>query len=167
MKRFLQMVSTGAWLVEQQRGMQLVEVLNRRLEAGSRAEPYLSPEEREANEVRARVNMVPAGAAEGGQGVIAVIPLIGVIMPRGDAMADMSGGGAVNLTRFQSEFRAAASNPNVTAIVIEFDTPGGHVSMVEETANMIRAASKPGRPIHCHGQHLGGVGGVLAGRRLR
>ena len=72
------------------------------------------------------------------QGGIAVIPLMGPIMPRAGAMSEMSG--ARSLHDFRSDFRAAVNEPDVTAIVLQIDSPGGVVSGVPEMAAEIRKA---------------------------
>lgn len=147
MERVLRMIGNTIWFIEANRAMQIVEALEYRLANGSRREPYLSAEEKAVNEKRARVDMIPMpGGPKGVQKTLARIPLIGTIMPRG-SMEEMSGGGGVNLTRFQSEFQTVANDPNVGAILLEIDSPGGDVSLVPETAAMIRNARRSGRPI--------------------
>ena len=69
---------------------------------------------------------------------VAVIPIMGPIMPRAGAMSQMSG--ARSLTEIKSDFRQALNDPEVNAIVFEVDSPGGVADGVTEFASEIRAA---------------------------
>lgn len=68
-------------------------------------------------------------------GAVAVLPLIGTIIPRADIFTEMSGG--VSVQRFTANFRQALNNPDVASIVIDVDSPGGQVSGVDELASEI------------------------------
>lgn len=82
-----------------------------------------------------RGEMMAAGnVISGGQGV-AVLPLIGTIIPRGNMMLESSG--AMSLQKFRAQFRAAMADPNVGSIVLDVDSPGGQVGGVEEMAREI------------------------------
>lgn len=146
----ISLVQSSVWFIEPRRGQVIADAFVARLERGAASpENYLSEAEMEANKTNARVRMVPM-PPQGKSGQIkniAMIPMIGAILPRGDSMADMSGGGAVNLTRFQNEFMAAANDQSVGAILLEIDSPGGQIDLVPETARMIRDARRAGRPI--------------------
>lgn len=78
-------------------------------------------------------------------GTVHVLRLHGTIVPRGGMMSRMSG--AASLEGFRAAFAQAAGDPNATAIVMDVDSPGGIVDMVSETADMVYAARRPGRPI--------------------
>ncbi|MDV6329060.1 hypothetical protein Q5L94_13500, partial [Idiomarina sp. Sol25] len=67
----------------------------------------------------------------GRKGTIHVLRLHGTIMPRGGMMARMSGGASLEM--FQKAFAQAANDSNASAIIIDFDSPGGMVSQVPET----------------------------------
>lgn len=72
-------------------------------------------------------------------GGVAVVPLKGVLMPQmGGLFALLFGGGG--LQAFQTQFSDAALDPDVQAIVMDIDSPGGMVDQIPETANQIRAA---------------------------
>jgi len=72
-------------------------------------------------------------------GGVAVVPLKGVLMPQmGGLFALLFGGGG--LQSFQTQFSDAALDPDVQAIVMDIDSPGGMVDQIPETANQIRAA---------------------------
>jgi len=77
-------------------------------------------------------------------GAVAVIPLSGVITPRASFLSMLFGGGG-GLVTFRDNFRDAVQSPDIGAIVIDIDSPGGIISLVPETAAEVRAArgSKP------------------------
>lgn len=76
---------------------------------------------------------------------VAVIPIHGSLVHRGGFMEAMSGVTGYNTIRGQ--LRAAARNPDVRGIVLDVDSPGGHVAGVFELADMIRGVGKPTRAI--------------------
>ena len=70
---------------------------------------------------------------------IAVLPLHGIIAPRAEMLAQTSAGGT-GLDQFMGAFRAAMASPDVAAILLDVDSPGGQVDGVPEAAAEIRAA---------------------------
>lgn len=96
-----------------------------------------------AEEIAARVGprSVAASAPSGeGAGAVAVLSMRGVIDYRIDAFDDISGPGGTALQKFMGYFRTALNDPNVGAILIDVDSPGGSVQGVPETAAEIFAA---------------------------
>lgn len=79
-------------------------------------------------------------------GAVAVITLSGVITPRGSFYSMLFGGGYGGLQDFREEFREALNSPDVGAIVLDVDSPGGLVDLVPETAREIRE-SRGDKPI--------------------
>lgn len=147
--RVLRMIGSRPWFIDPGRAEEIIAALMFRAEFGPRAEPMF-PEKVEAAtaERRARINgeAHPGAAGETPQGGVRVLRLHGVIAPR-MSVADMSGSGRVALEDFQREFQQAADDPNLAAIVIDVDSPGGQVDLVPETAEIIRAARRADRPI--------------------
>lgn len=131
--RFLSSAARDVWLIEPGKAEEIVGVLELRLAQG--AIPAPSPEQPVAAET------ISGGAA----GTIHVLRMMGSVLPRASMFSAMSG--AISLEGFQREFRQAADDPNAAAIVLEFDSPGGRVDLVPETARMIHAARRDGRPI--------------------
>lgn len=74
-------------------------------------------------------------------GGIALLSLRGMITPRGGLLSMLLGRGG-GLQAFRAGLREAVSNPDISAIVIEVDSPGGVSSLLPETAAEIRAARK-------------------------
>jgi signal peptide peptidase SppA len=71
-------------------------------------------------------------------GTVAVLPIYGVLIPRADAMMQMSGGSSVE--RLQATFHDVVEDENVTAIVLDIDSPGGSSFLIAEFAAAIREA---------------------------
>lgn len=74
---------------------------------------------------------------------IAVLPLRGVIAHRAGMMTQASGGTSVE--SFSAQFREFVADENISAIVLDVDSPGGAVPGVEELAAEIYAARKAKR----------------------
>lgn len=72
------------------------------------------------------------------QGKVAVIPLHGVISQRMNLMSAMSGGTSTEM--FGEAFNEQVNDPQVRAIVIDIDSPGGSTYGVAELAAQILAA---------------------------
>lgn len=66
---------------------------------------------------------------------VAIIPLIGTIIPRADMFEESSG--AVSIQKFQQTFREMVNDDQVDSIIIDVDSPGGQVSGVQEMADEI------------------------------
>ena len=70
-------------------------------------------------------------------GEVAVLPLFGVIVPRGDSF---NSSGATSAEAFTRQFDMLVADPAVKAIVLDIDSPGGAVAGVPETAAKVMAA---------------------------
>jgi capsid assembly protease len=79
------------------------------------------------------------GAGQRAGGTVAVIPLTGVLTPRASLLSFLFGGGG-GLVDFRDMFREAVNSPDVGAIVLDVDSPGGLIDLVPETAAEVRAA---------------------------
>lgn len=77
----------------------------------------------------------------GASGSVAVIPIYGMIMHRGSGM-DISGPGGTSTEGLSQQLRQAVNDPNVKAIVLDVDSPGGDVDGVDELATEIYNARK-------------------------
>lgn len=130
--RVLRAFAMQPLFIEAAKGQQIAEILAFRAANGPRADSFTdTPAEQ------------PASSQTGN---VAIIKLYGPILPRAEAVTDISQPAAL-LTRFQAAFRAAANDPRVTAIVLDIDSPGGQADLVPETVSMIRAARRTDRPI--------------------
>lgn len=148
-------VMAHPWAIMQDRLEAICEVLERRC-AGIR----LSPEEIaaakgerrmpngtaimfdvEARALDAAQAVSAAGQPVGGQpNVIAVINVMGIIAMHAHEVDDISGPGGTSCERVSRAFRAAVNDPNVKAVLLNIDSPGGSVYGVAELADEILKA---------------------------
>ena len=92
-----------------------------------------------ADEIRERLDIEAVGNGRSMPGgAVAVLPLMGTIMPRANMMSQYSGGTSVQ--GFTRSFREAMANSQISSIVIDVDSPGGQVSNVPELATEILRA---------------------------
>ncbi|ACL56984.1 S49 family peptidase [Methylobacterium nodulans] len=100
-----------------------------------------------AEEVQARISNAQAKEVARREGAVAVLPLRGVIANRMNLMGDISGG--TSAEAFRHAFQGALRDPEVKAIVLDVDSPGGAVSGSDELSSMIFAA-RGTKPIVAH-----------------
>lgn len=91
-----------------------------------------------AEEVQAKIGAAVSRPSSRTAGDVAVIPLLGVISQRMNMMTDVSGG--TSTEKFTALFKQVLADPNIKAIVIDVDSPGGGISGVQELASEIFAA---------------------------
>lgn len=82
---------------------------------------------------------------------VAVLPLFGLIFPRANMLTDVSG--ATSAERFSAQFSELVGDPNISAIVLDVDSPGGQVGGIEELSNKIFEA-RGQKPIVAVANHL-------------
>ena len=82
---------------------------------------------------------------------VAVLPLFGTIFPRANLMTQMSGATSAEL--FGKQFAELVKDPEVTAIVLDVDSPGGTVDGIEELSKQIFDA-RGQKPIVAVADHL-------------
>lgn len=83
--------------------------------------------------------------------MVAILPLFGTIFPRANMMTDVSG--ATSAERFGAEFSALVNDPDIGAIVLDINSPGGQVNGIAEVANRIFEA-RGKKPIVAVANHL-------------
>lgn len=132
--RILSAASSGVWLIDEDKAREIVNVLA--LRAAGEPSVWAGPE---------NAPVYAAESLKGRRGQVHVLRLHGTITPRSGMMSNMSGG--ASLEQFQKAFRAAANDPSAQAIVLDVDSPGGYVDLVQETADMVYAARRADRPI--------------------
>lgn len=103
---------------------------------------HISGEKLDAEDVQQRIH----GARrppDRRSGNVAVLPLFGTIFPRANMLTDVSG--ATSAERFGAAFSELVKNPDVGAIVLDVDSPGGQVAGIDELSRQIYDArgSKP------------------------
>lgn len=82
---------------------------------------------------------------------IAVIPIHGVIAKRMNLFHEISGGVSTELIK--KEIQSALNNPDIDAIVLDIDSPGGTVDGTKELSDFIYE-SKEKKPILAHANGL-------------
>jgi capsid assembly protease len=94
-------------------------------------------------EIAAVVKAAADRPAPRSTGSIAILPLFGAITHRANMFSEASGG--TSTQGFGKALAQVVGDPNVTAVIIEADTPGGGVSGLPELADQIYKArgSKP------------------------
>jgi signal peptide peptidase SppA len=111
---------------------------------------HVSGEKLGAEEIQARVH----GATrplERRVNSVAVLPLFGTIFPRANMMTEMSG--ATSAERFGATFDELVNDPEVGAIVLDVNSPGGQSGGIEELSKQIFDA-RGKKPIVAVANHL-------------
>jgi signal peptide peptidase SppA len=108
-----------------------------RLEQALRQTRELSPEA--AQQVEAVARTAGRGSRTLVSGAVGVLPIRGVITPRTSFLSMIFGGGP-GLDQLQAALREFVEDDDVGGIVLDIDSPGGSVSLVPETAALIREA---------------------------
>ena len=113
-------------------------------------ERHVNGEKLSAEEVQTRIHGASRPADRRVQSV-AVLPLFGSIFPRANMLTDMSG--ATSAERFSNQFSALLKDPEVNAIILDVDSPGGSVEGIEELSQKIYDA-RGQKPIIAVADHL-------------
>jgi signal peptide peptidase SppA len=117
---------------------------------------HVNGEKLNAEEVQERIhgaarpadhNMVSTGSPK----MVAILPLFGTIFPRANMMTDVSG--ATSADRFGAKFSDLVNNPDIGAIVLDINSPGGQVNGIAEAANRIFEA-RGKKPVVAVANHL-------------
>lgn len=87
---------------------------------------------------------------------VAIIPISGPIFPKANLMTAISG--ATSISQSALDLTTAIEDPEVTDIVLKVDSPGGHVTGMNEFANMIREYNTI-KPIHGYSGGTAASGG--------
>lgn len=83
--------------------------------------------------------------------MVAILPLFGTIFPRANMMTNVSG--ATSVDRFGAQFSALVDDPEIGAIVLDINSPGGQVNGIGEAASRILDA-RGTKPIVAVANHL-------------
>lgn len=93
-----------------------------------------------AEEMRRRAGLQTVEPAETQPpAAIAVIPLQGLLTPKGSFLDILFGGGG-GLQAFRASLAEAVNDSSIEAILIDINSPGGYQAMTPETAAAVRAA---------------------------
>lgn len=140
--RILAEVAATPWAIDPTKGEAMLSVLRFAANGGKRTvaeiESILAFDQEDEADERRRKRAAQEG--ETGPGGIAVLSLKGVISPRASGMEDISTGFGTSCERFGRNLRSVVGDSNVSAIVIDVNSPGGNVHGVTELAQQIRNA---------------------------
>jgi signal peptide peptidase SppA len=101
------------------------------------------------DEIQARIGKAQEKAVAKRDGAIGILPLRGIIGNRMNLLGNISGGGGASCEQFGAMFRAAQSDDQVKAIVVDVDSPGGNASGPDELSAEIFKA-RGDKPIIAH-----------------
>jgi signal peptide peptidase SppA len=124
----LSVVFSHPWAIEPEMLSTIADILAKRI-AGE------EPLRAEIEAALINRDRLPQPTSGGG---VAIIPVHGVIMPRGDALAESSG--STSLDSLSAQLRAALADSSVNTIVLDVDSPGGNVAGLTEFTHEVLAA---------------------------
>lgn len=139
-KSLLQAFTESPWAILPTKLAVLAEIVER----------HVAGEKLSAEEIEARIHGA-ARPSERRVNKVAVLPLFGTIFPRANLMTEMSG--ATSAEMFGKKFQELLKDPEVGAIVIDVNSPGGSVYGIEEVSNQIYEA-RGTKPIVAVSNHL-------------
>lgn len=124
------------WYVHEQKMNEMLAFIELRLSGGIADSGTLASirAARKVSAARARNLASGAGSA------VAVIPVYGMLMHRGNM--DISGPSSCSTESLLQQLRQAVNDPGVRSIVFDIDSPGGDVDGVDELATEIYQARK-------------------------
>lgn len=126
----------GPWAIEWTAFNAFLDMANRIDLARHMAEAADAPPE-----PKSAVEYVSAGANK----TVAVVPLVGMLMKQRSSL------GGTSTVQVRRELRAAAADPNVSAVLLAVESPGGTVSGTDDLAAEVRSIRRAGRkPVWAH-----------------
>jgi capsid assembly protease len=146
--RIFRAMCSMPWMVQPEKLEAFFEMVTLRIEGGN-----LTPEEVAGRTAHPRkgesrepifyaidaATVVASGrSSDQSQKNVAVLPIYGVIMHR--PTMELSSGGGFNIQEFRANLKSVLDNPNVSAVVLDIDSPGGTVDGVEELSKEIYQA---------------------------
>lgn len=136
----LQAFTKSPWAILPDKLAALAEIVER----------HAKGEKLEAAEIEAQLHGA-ARPADRRVNSVAILPLFGTIFPRANLMTQMSG--ATSAEIFGAQFDALIRDPEVGAIVLDVNSPGGSVYGIQEVAQKIYDA-RGKKPIVAVSNHL-------------
>lgn len=140
LSRVLQFAFAQRWALEDRFHAKLFEVLEKHADGGAGLLKDLRATAAGETTKRAGPN-VDKG--------VAVIPIHGVIAQRASAVDDICADAGTSVEHIRRDLQAALTNPDVQAIVLDVDSPGGSVGGLADLAAEIRDA-RARKPIMAH-----------------
>jgi len=119
------------WLITQEMLLTMIEISNREVDIEAVQARFAQP----------LINAERATVRDG----VAIIPVSGPIFPKANLMTEYCG--ATSVESIARDLTVAMEDDEVNSIILNVDSPGGHVTGINELANMIRSYSAD-KPIH-------------------
>lgn len=127
----LSMMATTPWAVERSYLAAAMSILaNRSFDLAGPVEPISE---------NARLSQRRVDQSRKSGGAVAVLPIYGVMAQRMTAMEEQCAGG-VSVEKVSAAFRALVADEDVSAIILDWDSPGGSTYGVQEFADEVREA---------------------------
>jgi protease-4 len=98
---------------------------------------------------------------DGADAVVLAVPISGPIVTDGGG-GGLFGGAVTDGYATRDLLQRAARDPDVRAVVLELNTPGGTVSGAAAIADGVAAVVAAGKPVHAHVADISASGGVYA-----
>jgi signal peptide peptidase SppA len=147
--RFFQFLAGQPWAITQDYALRMIEIYERALDRKAKGEDF----DREAVEKELGRPLDNTRGAVTIRDGVAKIPVEGPIFRRADFFTEISG--ASTIESLSTDLNAALENPDVKAIILYVDSPGGEVNGTSEFSDMIFAARKASdKPIIAYVSHL-------------
>lgn len=144
MQRLLRAIASQPWAMSPDYVSAMLDVIAYRLTHGHRGDA----------EIEARIGGRKEKSIAEQNGSIAVINVRGVISNRASLIEDLSVGAGTSAERLDQQVRAAYDDPDVKAIVLDVDSPGGSAAGTPEVAETIRSLRGGDKPIVAQVQGL-------------
>ena len=135
--RLLRAIASQPWAMSPDHVDAMLGIIEHRLHHGQRTQ----------EDIEARIGGQKANSVARKEGVIAVIPVRGVISNRASMIEDLSVGMGASAERIEQNIRAAYDDKEVKAIVLDVDSPGGSAAGTPELADAIRSMRGGDKPI--------------------
>ncbi|WP_423606146.1 S49 family peptidase [Sphingomonas sp. MS122] len=126
--RILSEMSTSVWAIEPEKFAVMAALMARQAKG----------EKFDDAEIEARIAPGKVNATARKAGAVAVLPVRGVISARMSMMNDISGG--TSAEQLDRQLAALVNDDAVKAIILDVDSPGGSVGLIDEFAASIIAA---------------------------
>ncbi|MEM7619774.1 MAG: S49 family peptidase [Pseudomonadota bacterium] len=136
--RILHAVAGTPWAIHPEKGKAIIDFLVSQAENPSPSHAI------EDDTVQHRAELTKEPVQVERRQAIAVLPISSVILPRAHDVKDSSLGpsGGQSAERLEKQFSALVSDTDISAIVLDIDSPGGAVGGVPELFEIISAASE-------------------------
>jgi signal peptide peptidase SppA len=143
-ERILAQLAGELWALDRRVLAKLREVIDRRATGAKLSEP----------EIEAALSAGKSPATDGDSEPVApdgvaIVPIRGVISRRSGLIEKVSTGRATSVETIRKSIRAAARAKDITAVLLDVDSPGGAVSGVPELASEIADLAKK-KPVIAH-----------------